>query len=67
MRYKETMTLSFSAETKSRLRAYAEQKHTTVSQAITDWIWSQPVQQAPAPGQAQEATGIKENTGVEEK
>lgn len=43
MRKKETMTLSFSTETKERLRTYAEQNHTTVSQAITDWIWAQPI------------------------
>ncbi len=67
MRYKETMTLSFSAETKNRLRAYAEQNHTTVSQAITDWIWAQPVQQAPADTQDNQQTGIKKDTGVEEK
>lgn len=45
MRIKSTMTLSFSHETKARLKAYAEQRHTTVSQAITDWIWAQPVKE----------------------
>lgn len=67
MRKKETMTLSFSAETKDRLRTYAEQNHTTVSQAITDWIWAQPVRQAPIPEQQEQKTEIKKNTGVEEK
>lgn len=67
MRNKATMTLSFSAETKSRLRTYAEQRHTTVSQAITDWIWAQPIQESPIPGQAQKATEIKKITGVEKK
>ncbi len=27
-------------ETKERLQTYAREKHTTVSQAIIDWIWS---------------------------
>lgn len=43
MRKKDIMTISVSAETKARLKAYAEQKHTNVSQAVTDWIWAQPV------------------------
>ena len=42
---KVTMNMSFSVETKDRLKAYAEQRHTTVSQAITDWIWAQPVKE----------------------
>lgn len=67
MRNKATMTLSFSEETKSRLRAYAEQNHTTVSQAITDWIWSQDVQQPPTSGTQNQNTEMKKNTGVEEK
>ena len=44
-RRKECMTLSFSAETKERLRIFAEQNHKTVSQAITDWIWSQKIRE----------------------
>lgn len=67
MRNKATMTLSFSEETKSRLRTYAEQRHTTVSQAITDWIWAQPIQESPIPGQQEQGTGIKKETGMEEK
>lgn len=42
------MTLSFTPDTKARLKAYAKQNHTTVSAAITQWIWAQPVQDAPA-------------------
>ncbi len=64
---KEMMTISLTPDTKARLKAYAEQNRKSVSQAITDWIWTIPVQEAPIPGQTQEATGIKEITGVEEK
>lgn len=42
------MTLSFTPDTKERLKAWAAQNHTTVSAAITQWIWAQPVQDAPA-------------------
>lgn len=42
------MTLSFTPDTKARLKAWAKQQHTTVSAAITQWIWAQPVQDAPA-------------------
>lgn len=42
------MTLSFTPDTKARLKAYAKQNHTTVSAAITQWIWAQPVQDATA-------------------
>lgn len=48
-RIKQSMTLSFSAETKERLRLFAEQNHKTVSQAITDWIWSQKVRDPESP------------------
>lgn len=54
MRTKEAMTLSFSAETKARLKNYAEQNHKTVSQAITDWIWAQPIKQISVSVQEQE-------------
>ena len=37
---KEQMTLSFAQDTKDRLKAYAEERHTNVSQLITQWIWS---------------------------
>lgn len=42
------MTITVSPETKARLKAWAKQTHTTVSGAITQWIWAQPVQDAPA-------------------
>ena len=43
MATKERMNISISADTRDRLKAYEETRHTTVSQAITDWIWSQPI------------------------
>ena len=44
-RLKATMNISISHDTKKRLQDYAEQHHTTISQAITDWIWRQPVEE----------------------
>ena len=44
-----TTTLSLDPETNQRLRAYARQKHTTISGAITAWIWDQKVKEEPAP------------------
>lgn len=38
---KEKKLLSLDAETKARLERFAEERHTTVSQAVTDWIWSE--------------------------
>ncbi len=32
--------LSMDPATKARLRKYAIQKHSNVSQLVTDWIWS---------------------------
>ncbi len=40
---REMMTISLSPETKQRLKDYAKQTRRSVSQAITDWIWSQTV------------------------
>lgn len=64
---KEMMTISLTPDTKARLKAFAEQNRKSVSQAVTDWIWSQPIEQTPADGPEQGATEIKESTGVEEK
>ena len=44
-RLKATMNISISHDTKKRLQDYAEQHHTTISQAITDWIWRQQVEE----------------------
>lgn len=54
---KATMNISIDPETKDRLKLYAQQNRKTVSQAITDWIWAQPVKES--------ADG--DNTEVEEK
>ncbi len=64
---KKMMTISLTPDTKARLKAYAEQNKKSVSQAITDWVWAQPVQKAHTPEQIEQDTEIKENTGVEEK
>lgn len=58
MKTRAPMTLSFTTDTKERLKAYAEQTHRTVSQAITDWIWAQPVRQA-AQGAGEDTAGTE--------
>ena len=35
--------LSLDADTCERLEKYAKENHTSVSQAVTDWIWKQEV------------------------
>ena len=37
---KRRVNISLSEDTANRLKNYALNNHTTVSQAITDWIWS---------------------------
>lgn len=37
---KVVVSMTMDQETKARLLAFAEEKHTTMSQAITDWLWS---------------------------
>lgn len=37
---KKRINISISFDTEKRLKQYALEHHTTVSQAITDWIWS---------------------------
>ena len=49
------MTISLDPETNDRLRRYARQRHSTVSQIITDWIWMEPVKDEPAPAKAAKA------------
>lgn len=36
---KKKRTLSIDADTDERLRKYADIRHSTVSQLVTDWIW----------------------------
>ena len=38
---KTSLNLHVRIDTKERLQQYAEENHTTVSQAVTDWIWQQ--------------------------
>lgn len=40
MANKKRVNISISQDTEERLKQYAFENHTTVSQAITDWIWS---------------------------
>lgn len=37
---KTTMNVSLTTDTKDRIKAYAKEQRCTVSQAITQWIWS---------------------------
>lgn len=37
---KKRINISLSEDTLERLKLYAQANHTTVSQAITDWVWS---------------------------
>ena len=37
---KKRVNISISEDTSLRLKQYAKEHHTNVSQAITDWIWS---------------------------
>lgn len=39
------MNISLDQATKDRLELYAAQKHTTMSQLITDFIWAQNVKE----------------------
>jgi len=48
---KKSMNIYISADTIERLRQYAADHHTTVSQAVTDWIWKQKVSEGQVKGQ----------------
>lgn len=39
----ESVKICMDRNTKNRLATYAGEQHRSVSQLITDWIWSQPV------------------------
>ena len=54
---KDMMTISLTPDTTARLKLYAEQTRRSVSQAITDWVWTLPVNE----------NKDGNNTGVEEK
>lgn len=48
---KVRMNISVDESTAERLKQYAQDHHTTVSQSITDWIWKQKVSESPMKGQ----------------
>ena len=48
---KQRVNISLSEDTIERLKQYAWEHHTTVSQAITDWIWSARVKNEQIRGQ----------------
>jgi hypothetical protein len=48
---KQRINVSFSEDTAERLKQYAWEHHKSVSQAITDWIWSEKVKNDQIRGQ----------------
>ena len=48
---KKRINVSLTEDTIERLKQYAWEHHTNVSQAITDWIWSEKVKNAQIRGQ----------------
>lgn len=48
---KQRVNISVTEDTAERLKQYAWEHHTTVSQAITDWIWSAKVKNEQVRGQ----------------
>ena len=48
---KMRINISITPDTAERLKQYAYENHTNVSQAITDWIWSEKVKNAQVRGQ----------------
>jgi hypothetical protein len=57
---KKRVNISISEDTSLRLKQYAKEHHTNVSQAITDWIWSvNLIQPQPKGHQAMESIALK--------
>ncbi len=54
---KQRINISLSEDTVQRLKQYAWENHTSVSQAITDWIWSAKVKNEQVRGQMTIKTG----------
>ena len=54
---KQRVNISITEDTAERLKTYAWENHKTVSQAITDWIWSEKVKNTQIRGQLS-LTGI---------
>ena len=48
---KQRVNISLTEDTVERLKQYAWENHKTVSQAITDWIWSAKVKNGQIRGQ----------------
>ena len=48
---RERVNISLTPDTVERLKMFAWENHTTVSQAITDWIWSAKVKNDQIRGQ----------------
>ena len=48
---KQRINISLSPDTADRLKQYAWEHHTNVSQAITDWIWAAKVKNEQIRGQ----------------
>jgi hypothetical protein len=48
---KQRVNISLSEDTVQRLKQYAWENHTNVSQAITNWIWSAKVNNEQVRGQ----------------
>ena len=51
MANKKRINISVTQDTEERLKQYAFENHTTVSQAITDWIWKTKVKNENIRGQ----------------
>ena len=54
---KKRINISLSEDMAERLKQYAWENHTNVSQAITDWIWSAKVKNDQIRGQTRIGTG----------
>ncbi len=48
---KKRVNISLSEDTEERLKQYAYETHKTVSQCITDWVWSAKVKNDQIRGQ----------------
>lgn len=48
---KVRVNISITPDTHERLKQYAFENHKTVSQAITDWIWTEKVKNSQIRGQ----------------
>lgn len=57
--------MSLTLDTADRLYKYVVEHHTTIAQAVTDWIWAQPVTEPATPSQmSQEQNTMNKSTVV---